>query len=255
MSTERQTDDSTSIAPDRFHIVAGDCRVETHGSADSTVRGQIITVVKPDNTILVHDIEGYKPVAWLTRAESVTVDSETGVITAADGDDWLTVTIERSILDRELPGSSSGTPMSTCPDCNGQLIDTGDTVSCLGCRTDYRIPSDGTVQDSQCECGLPTMQVDRGESFDVCVDRSCEPLAEVVAERFSGQWDCPTCADGTLRIIRRNNILAACDAYPDCETAFSIPIGRLDGYCGCGLPRFRHHDRVRCLDTGCEIGT
>ena len=70
-------------------------------------------------------------------------------------------------------------------------------------------------------------------------------------EAFDRAWDCPDCGSD-LRIVRRGGLLAGCDAYPDCETAFAVPEGVVAGACDCGLPSFAVGDDVRCLDAACE---
>ena len=44
-------------------VIAGDCTV-TYTSDDEThtQRGHVVTLCKPDDTVLVHDADGYQPV-------------------------------------------------------------------------------------------------------------------------------------------------------------------------------------------------
>jgi DNA topoisomerase-1 len=63
-------------------------------------------------------------------------------------------------------------------------------------------------------------------------------------------WSCPECA-GDLRILRRRRLIAGCEQYPDCEVAFAIPNGTVDGSCVCGLPVFVTPNGRRCLDAAC----
>jgi len=52
--------------------VAGDCTVRERDGTDTRQRrGRVVVLVKPDDTVLVHDADGYQPVAWLTRADGV----------------------------------------------------------------------------------------------------------------------------------------------------------------------------------------
>jgi DNA topoisomerase-1 len=96
------------------------------------------------------------------------------------------------------------------------------------------------------------MRVERGAVFEVCVDRSCESLDDAVRERFDGAWSCPDCGS-SLRILRRSGpLLAGCDAYPACETAFSVPAGVVVDTCDCGLPVFETATGRRCLDGTCD---
>ena len=113
---------------------------------------------------------------------------------------------------------------------------------------------DAAVLDETCEdCGLPLLRAERGESFEVCLDRDCESLDERVRERFDRVWDCPEAdCDGDLRILRRGGLIAGCEHYPDCDTGFGLPNGLLDGTCDCGLPVFATPTGRRCLDSGCD---
>ncbi len=67
--------------PDSIRVLSGDCTVIADGTDRKEYRGRVTTIVKPDNTVLVHDVDGYQPVAWLTRADSVSSDRE-GCVTA-----------------------------------------------------------------------------------------------------------------------------------------------------------------------------
>ena len=235
-----------------FGVYVGDCHVQVTGSAERNLRGHVLVVTKPDNTVLVHDIDGYRPVAWLTRAETVSVDRDEGVITAVDGDQWLRIELKQPVLQRSFPGSRAGTPIGTCPGCRAPLVHAGNSVHCHGCGERYGLPSGATLLETPCDCGLPRMRVLRGEPFELCIDRSCQPLQEAVATRFDGTWACPDPGcHGDLRIVHRGGLLAACDAYPECDIAFRFPNGRLENTCGCGLPRFRSEDGTACLDKGC----
>ena len=250
-----ESTDATATIPDHadFTLIAGDCRIEVDADEHYTYRGQVLVLVKPDDTVLIHDVDGYQPVAWITRADRVIVDDEAGSLTAIDGDRWLRVHVIASLVDRQLPGTAAGTPIGDCPDCGGQLVDVGDAVHCVSCRSRYGIPRDATIIDSQCSCGKPMMRIERGEVFDLCIDRDCEPMAEAIADRFDGIWSCPdsTC-DGSLRVIHRGQLLLGCDQYPNCEMSFRFPTGRIDGHCNCGLPRFRSSDGSQCLDRSCR---
>jgi DNA topoisomerase-1 len=94
-----------------------------------------------------------------------------------------------------------------------------------------------------------SFNVERG--FALCVDRECESLDGAVKTAFDRKWGCPDC-DGDLRIVRNGQLLAGCENYPDCKTAFSFPTGVVDGECECGLPAFETGSGKRCLDATCE---
>lgn len=244
-----KTDDAPA-----FTLLAGECRIEVDADLPRTYRGQVVVLIKPDDTILVHDVEGYQPAAWLTRADRVVIDDEAGTVTAVEGDRWLRVDFVSRVLDRRIPGGVAGTPVGTCPACTGHLIDTGGAVHCVSCRARYGLPDGAELLDRRCDaCDLPRMRIERGDRFELCIDRECEPMESVIADRFDGTWACPDAAcSGTLRVLRRSDVLLACDAYPDCDVAFRVPTGVLDGHCGCGLPRFRDGKGSRCLDGTCQ---
>jgi len=227
----------------------GSAATERAGSIREQERhGDMIVLIKPDNTVLVHDAEGYQPVAWLTRPESVTVTGDT--VAARDGEQSLTVTVHESRVRGRRRLGEAGLPVGECPHCENELLRTDGSVSCPDCETSYPIPRDATVLDDRCvDCGLPRVRVRRGCSLVCCPD--CDSLTDRVREAFDRQWDCPDC-DGKLRVLYRGGILLGCDRYPDCEAAYSFPTGTHDGECDCGLPRFETPTGPRCLDSGCE---
>lgn len=233
---------------DPLSVLAGDCRVH----ADGTVhRGEVVVLIKPDNTVLVHDVDGYQPVAWLTRAESVSHSSNGGFsVTAVAGEQSLHVESKTAYGFGQYPGSHAGIPVGDCPDCSGPLVRAGGRVACFRCEPTYGLPDGASVLEETCGCGLPKMRVDRGATFELCLDRTCESLDAAVRERFDGEWTCPDCG-GALRIIRRGGLLAGCEHYPDCETGYVIPDGIVDGTCDCGLPTFETPQGRRCLDATC----
>jgi DNA topoisomerase-1 len=230
-------------------VLAGECTI-ADGETESPYRGDVVVLRKPDGTVLVHDADGYQPVDWLTRAETVTLAD--GVLTATDGDRFLRIEVHETYGDDSYPVSAAGIPVGDCPDCGGSLVRDGGTVTCLDCRTDYGLPRDATILTAadDCDCGCPRMRVERGRAFEVCLDRDCESLDEAVRAAFDREWDCPNC-DGDLRVLRRGGLLAGCEHYPDCETGWGIPTGAVVDECGCGLPVFETANGRRCLDSGC----
>lgn len=235
---------------DGIHILAGDCTTISDGSRSREQRGDVLVVVKPDNTVLVHDAEGYQPVAWLTRPESVAMES--GTIIARDGDQLLRVVSHDEHGSARYPASTAGIPVGDCPDCQGTLIRSSGDVTCTGCTARYGLPMDATLTGSRCrDCGLPTLRAERGRAFEVCLDRTCESLYERVTNTFDREWDCPDC-DGDLRILRKGGLIVGCENYPDCDTGFSLPNGVVVDDCDCGLPLFETSTGRRCLDATCE---
>ena len=245
------------MSVETVRVLAGDCtvRFETAGEPPREERGAVLAVVKPDHTVLVHDRDGYRPAAWLTRAQAVTTRTSGAgaVIDAVDGDRRLVVTCHDDGRIANYPVTGVGAPAGDCPACEGPLVRTPTAVECLGCGDRHGVPRDARLREERCaDCGLPTMRVERGATFDVCVDRGCDPIDDRVRERFDGAWDCPDCGS-PLRVLRRGGLIVGCDAYPDCEVAFRLPAGVRDGDCdACGLPAFATDAGRRCLDAGCS---
>jgi DNA topoisomerase-1 len=234
---------------------AGDCTVTFAGTRERTVRGYVVCIVKPDRTVLVHDAGGYQPVAWLTRADSVSIETEgdSFSLTARTEEQTLRVVSHAPTGRREFPASEAGVPVGDCPECGDSLVRTGGDVVCLGCDVRFGLPGGVTVLDDACEeCGLPTMRVDRGERFDLCIDWRCESLTEAITDALDRRWDCPDCGADLRVIDRSGRAFLGCDAYPDCETTFSIPAGVAVDECTCGLPVFETAAGRRCLDGTCE---
>jgi DNA topoisomerase-1 len=235
---------------DSAHVITGRCTTVFEGTREQEQHGDMIVLIKPDSTVLVHDAGGYQPVAWLTRPESVTVTGDT--VAARDGDQSLTVTIHEPRARKRHQITEAGLPVGACPDCDDELLRTDGTISCWNCERTHPIPRDATVLDDQCgECCLPRVRVQRGCSLICCPD--CDSLTDRVREAFDRQWGCPECA-GNLRVLYRGGILLGCDRYPDCEVAYSFPTGTHNGECDCGLPVFETATGRRCLDSGCESG-
>jgi hypothetical protein len=62
------------VDEDRYVTVVGDCTVEYSGRAASTLGpGRRHVVRKPDETVLVHEADGQKPVNWQSPGGNVTV--------------------------------------------------------------------------------------------------------------------------------------------------------------------------------------
>lgn len=241
---------------DAVRVLSGDCTVIYDDDRERQEhRGHVTTIVKPDGTVLVHDIDGYQPVAWLTRADTLSSDRDDGfTLVATKGTQTLRIAAHEQDGFAHYPSSAAGQPVGTCPNCDGALVRSSG-VHCVSCGDRYGVPTDATIRDSRCDCacGLPRMRVERGLAFTVCLDRNCESLDEAVREAFDREWDCPEDGcDGDLRILRRGGLLAGCEHYPDCDTGFALPAGVVDGECGCGLPTFETTNGRRCLDATCE---
>ncbi len=234
---------------DPTHVIAGRCTTVSDGIRTKEQHGDVLVVVKPDNTVLVHDAAGYQPVAWLTRPESVIVTDDR--VTASDGTQLLDVEIHDAHVQGAYPTSDAGVPVGDCPTCNRTLIRSRGRVSCPDCGT-YKLPAKATVLEDDCDaCGLPQIAVERGERFTVCVDHACDSLDARIRTQYDREWDCPDCG-GDLRVLRRGGLILGCENYPDCETGFAFPTGIHDGTCDCGLPQFETATGNRCLDSGCD---
>ncbi|MFD1685042.1 endonuclease NucS domain-containing protein [Halobellus litoreus] len=238
-----------------IRVFAGDCTTTFEGARARTQRGRVAVVVKPDRTTLVHDADGYQPVAWLTRPDSLTVETDEGGfgLVARAGEQVLRVVSHESAGWVEYPVTEAGVPVGSHPETGEPLVRAGGDVRGLDSDVRYSLPAGATVLDDTCEsCGLPKIRAEAGDAFEICLDRSCESLDDAVRERFDGEWTCPDCGSD-LRIIRRGGrLLAGCDAYPDCETAFAIPAGVVVDDCACGLPVFETARGRRCLDATCD---
>lgn len=242
------------MSDDAISVLAGDCTVRFEDDDVREERGSVVVLTKPDGTVLVHDTEGYRPIAWLTRAEEVTdgTGEDGPTITASENGRRLEITCHAEHGGGDYPATRAGRPVGACPDCIGSLVKTDGGVECLGCETRYGLPEGATLRDQSCDdCGLPTFHVNRGAGFDLCIDRDCQPMDAAVSERFDRVWACPECG-GDLRILRRGRLIAGCERYPDCEAAFLIPDGTVDGACVCGLPAFETPGGRRCLDATCQ---
>ncbi|RJX47226.1 PDDEXK family nuclease [Halonotius pteroides] len=233
-----------------IRTIAGDCLVRFEGRRERTVRGRVVVLIEPDDTVLVHDVDGYQPAAWLTRPESLSVRRDPLWLLASDGEETLRVEAVGDVVVAEHDATDAGTPVGACR-CGGQLVRSGSDVACLGCAERFGLPDGASVTESACDCGLPQFRVERGERFELCLDYECGSLLEAVEGRFDREWDCPNCG-GDLRILRRGGLIAGCEDYPDCETGFAIPDGHVVGSCDCGLPLFERPGGLQCLDAGCS---
>lgn len=234
-----------------IRLFAGECTLTYQGESETAQRGSVLTLVKPDNTVLVHDAHGYQPAAWLTRAESVQLSGNgtAFTLTARSDGSQLTVRSHQGETRTSVPASPAGTDVGECPDCGRVLIRNGGAVSCTGCLTRWGLPRDAALSDETCsQCGLPELSVTRGAEFQICIDYACDPLDSAVADRFEGAWDCPDCSV-SMTIERVGTLQAVCE---DCGADHTIPAGSTVGTCTCGLPLFETVWGRRCLDSGCE---
>ncbi|SNR35492.1 topoisomerase DNA-binding C4 zinc finger domain-containing protein [Halorubrum vacuolatum] len=243
--------------PERLRVLAGDCIVTERGDRVRTHRGHVVVLIKPDNTTLVHDADGYQPVAWLTRPESVVVegDGDGFTVSARDGSRTIRIVSEVATAARGLPVTEAGVPVGTCPDDGGPLVRTHGDVVCLDCESRWGLPAGASVTDSTCgECGLPKIRVERGEPFHLCLNAACDPLEAAVKERFDRVWDCPDCGSDLRVKSAPGRVFLGCDRHPVCETTVSIPNGVVVDDCDCGLAIVETATGRRCLDGTCPEG-
>lgn len=232
-----------------IRVFAGDCTT-TFAPDGRKQRGHVTCLVKPDDTVLIHDVEGYQPAAWLTRPEALIVTRDPLTIDAKDGDRTLRAVFHDVTTEAVVPASPAGVPVGTHPD-GGPLVRARGAVVDVTTGERWPLPPDATVTETACDdCDLPTFTVERGAAFEVCIDRGCDSLDDRVRAAFDRAWSCPECGDD-LRVLRRGGLIAGCDAYPDCDVGFAVPRGVVAGTCDCGLPVFDLGNRVRCLDTAC----
>ncbi|MDR5671950.1 endonuclease NucS [Halalkaliarchaeum sp. AArc-GB] len=247
-----------------LRLFAGECTTTFEGTRSRIQHGYVVVLLKPDDTVLVHDADGYQPVAWLTRPDEAAVEHHSDgtatedaefTITARTGDQKLTVESHGEGTVRTIPIGEAGVPVGECvaTDCEGTLARTGGDVACVDCGERYGLPAGATVLDRQCDdCGLPQIRVDRGETFEVCLDYTCESLNDRIRERYDRAFDCPDCGSDLRIRVTDGRPFFGCEGYPDCETAFSIPAGVVVGLCDCGLPVFETATGRRCLDGTCD---
>lgn len=234
---------------DAIRVLAGDCTVEYANNESHEQRGEVVVLVKPDNTVLVHDAEGYQPAAWLTRADVVRFANDAAGfrLIAGRGDERLRVESHANHGHVHYPVSPSGPEVGECPACGRALVrDRGDVV-CVGCLATYPLPQDATMLDESCEdCGLPRFRVDRGATVEVCLDRDCESIDDAIGEQIDGEWTCQ--CGGVLRVCQDQVLRVVCE---ECGKVWTIPNGVAAGTCGCGLPLFETSTGVRCLNNRC----
>jgi DNA topoisomerase-1 len=191
---------------DQFRVFAGDCTTVFEGARDRTQRGRVVVLVKPDRTVLVHDADGYQPVAWLTRPDTLTVESDVPPdllaegpngagadsrgdgpsaggfgLTARAGDQTLRVVSHRTFGTARYPAGAAGVPVGRCPDCAGALVRTAGDVACLDCDVRHPVPAGAAVLDATCDdCGFPRLRVESGVTGDDerCLSPGCGTEAD-----------------------------------------------------------------------------
>ena len=139
-----------------------------------------------------------------------------------------------------------------CKHCGGSLKREEDIVQC-DCGARYKLPRKADLAPSTCRCGLPKLKFEL-LGVDVCIDRHCENIDQVVARYFAASdFLCPRC-HAPLTIVRRKGIVVGCSEYFEgCKTAFMLPTNAtIVGRCKCGLPELKLKTKTRCLDTKCR---
>ena len=154
---------------DGTRVLAGECTTTFEGSREREQRGEVLVVCKPDNTVLVHDADGYQPVAWLTRADSVSLRD--GTLTATDGDQRLRVETHEEYGSASYPTSPAGVPVGDCPACDGRLVRSDGAVDpseLLGCDVVVHVPElpeppletqESAARHRQCAKSIPKRNI------------------------------------------------------------------------------------------------
>ena len=128
-----------------------------------------------------------------------------------------------------------------------------ESVITCDCGALYKLPTGAELAESTCTCGLPKFRL-KLFGVDVCIDRQCENMDDVIAQHFAtSSFVCPRCR-GPLTIVRRKGLIVGCAQYYDgCKTAFLLPANAtIVGRCKCGLPKLQLKTKTRCLDTTCR---
>jgi DNA topoisomerase-1 len=234
---------------DTATLYVGDGTVVEDATDRREFRGRIVVLAKPDGTVLVHDHSGYQPVAWLTRADAVTVtDDDAFRLTAHDerADDWLRVTghdtpssengrnghESLASLSGQYPVSPAGEPIGRCPSCDGALVDRTGTVACVHCDRSHAYPDDATIRPPSTATASTNAPATTSTNAPATASTNTPASASTTNTDVLDASDAMT--DGT-------------DDGPD-----TTPGGRT---CECGLPRMRVERGVAvdcCVDRNCE---
>lgn len=157
---------------DQIRVFAGECTAEYKGAC-SRVRGRVVVLIKPDDTVLVHDTEGYSPAVWLTQPGSLDIDSGDPRITAVEGDQRLVVRFHELEARTAYAASVAGIPVGPASERAGAFVR---RRGCVVDRTTghrYALPMGGVVLGARCGCGLPLVRVEC-ETEPQCLDTDCE---------------------------------------------------------------------------------
>jgi len=195
-------------------VFAGD-RTTVFEGADRAARqrGHAVVLVKPDDTVLVRDAAGYRPVAWLTRSGALTVErpgdspttvpdadgGEHGESTAAaspaavrpvarDDDRRLRVAVSSPADGARYPVGEAGVPVA-----DGYGRRRGAVIALDGGER-YPLPTGASALDTCYDCRAPRIRAERGVVAEIRVDRSCEPPTRSSAR--------PWTASSTVRTAR-----------------------------------------------------
>lgn len=223
MTTAHDTLAALGDGGDATRVLAGDCTVLYDGDRRAEHRGHVTVLVKPDNTVLVHDAEGYQPVAWVTRADAVSCSRRghspyrssgrgPGERAAATDVDPAAASVDRGSRDGEAGITRTGGPPS-------------DAAFAVDARDgDERLRIRAHAEDGY--AAYPATRAGR-------------PVGE-----------CPSCG-GTL--VRGGRAVTCIG----CDTEHGLPAGATvrEERCECGYPRLRVERGAPldvCLDRDCE---
>jgi superfamily II DNA helicase RecQ len=81
----------------KYYVLSGQAELEYSGRARKTYKGEVILLIKPDNSIVVHSTRGVNPVSYVARAEDIRLKGKDGKLTVAAGagNDRLVLTFLR----------------------------------------------------------------------------------------------------------------------------------------------------------------
>jgi DNA topoisomerase-1 len=226
-------------------LYAGDATVVEDAADRREYRGRVVVLAKPDGTVLVHDADGYQPVAWLTRADAVTVtDDDAFRVTAHDerADDWLRVTghpdgaadetdasPNRGGFAGQYPVTAAGEPIGRCPACEGALVDTGGAVTCVHCSEHHAYPDDATIRRPT--PGSETLPASDAMAADADAGATATTTAakgDATTEQAPATCDC-----GLPRMRVERGAVIDCCVDRECERLDEHVRAHLDGEYDC----------------------
>lgn len=229
MTTASDTLAALGDGGDAIRVLAGDCTVIHDCDRRTEHRGHVTVIVKPDNTVLVHDAEGYQPVAWITRADAVSCT--------------------RGSRRREAAVSTDVPATSPVPDSSQSAGEA--RSSATSSTTGSASSGDGPTLQHGVETAAFAVDAQDGDErlrVRAHVEDGYAAYPTTRAGRPVGE--CPEC-DGTL--VRAGRAVSCIG----CGTEHGLPDGATvrEERCECGYPRLRVERGAPlsvCLDRNCD---